>query len=391
MARVRALLAHARTSDRRVSETTRSGTEKLFEVCLAAGASYALLQQLKAIATGPPDLRMKAGHLVVLVLCLLWALVPLSIQPTMPVQSLRLYPLTTTQEFTFHVLSFLQNRRLLALSAVSFAVIITLFRVPNPLLHFAGASAALIISMLFGLVLATFLRRSASGSSFPLLSRRILNSKAFPLARKEFRYFSRTLDPYVALLIALAAGYSEYLGAWMTPAKAMLPMLVFAVMYLPLVLNPFGLDAPHERDRYSLLPISPCKILLLKHIVLAFLFLASLIPLAGSLFYRMSLQEGSITALLILVVLLNWLYTGLILMRLPAARTVRITFGMLSGDGMSLLLTLQATALLLALPITLGILFVGAGSNAFKLALLLTPPLLVLAYMYSMRSIEQQN
>jgi hypothetical protein len=388
MARLRVLLALSRTSDQRLSETARSGTEKLVEFCIVGGASFALLQQLRAIATGPSNYRLKAGHFVVLVLCAIWALIPLSIRPTISVQSLRLYPLTAPQQLAFHVLSYLQNRRLLALFAASFAVIITLIRVPDPLSHMAKAAASLVAAMLFGLLLATFLRPSVNGHSSPRLSRQIPTSKAFPLVRKEFRYFSRTLDPYVAILISLSAGYSEYLAAWMTPAKAMLLLLLVAVMQLSLVLNPFGLDTLHERERYRLLPISHQKILFEKHIALAILFMAATIPLAGSLFYRMPLQQSSITALLLFVVLLSWLCTGLFLMRLPAARTIRMAFGTLSGDGMSILLALQAAALLLLLPMVLGMLSVRAGSNVFATTTLVALPFLVLAYGVTIRLVN---
>lgn len=391
MARVRALLALSRRSDRRVSETTRSGTEKLFEIGIAAGASFALLQQLRAIAVGPLDHRVKAGHLVALVLCALWAVIPLSIRPTIPVQALSLYPLTTAQQLLFHVLSYLQNRRLLALLAASFAVLVTIARVPEPIFHMAQATAALAISSLLGLALATLLRSFAHGNSSSGLSRRTQTSWPLPLLRKEFRYFSRTLDLWVALVISLAAGYSEYLAAWMTPAKASLPLLLLALMQLPLVLNPYGLDAPYERERYQLLPIPARRILFLKHVALATLFLAASIPLAGSLFYRMPLKESSIAVWLFLVVLLSWLCTGILLMRLPAARTVRMAFGTLSGDGMSIVLSLQAAALLLSLPILLGILFVGAGANGLAITAPLALPFLVLIYVWALRLADRPN
>jgi hypothetical protein len=380
MARLRVLLALSRASDQRLSETARSGAEKLLEFCVVVGASFVLLHQLGAIATGPSNYRLRAAYFVVIVLCALWALIPLSIRPTISVESLRLYPLTTRQQLAFHVLSYLQNRRLLALLAASFAVVITLIRVPNPLSHMAKAAASLVAATVFGFILATLLRPSVVGVSFQRLSRQTPTSKAYPLVRKELRYFSRTLDPYVAIFIALAAGYSEYLAAWMTPAMAMLPLLLVAIVQLPLVLNPFGLDTLHERERYRLLPMSPQKILLQKHIALVLLFLATLIPLAGSLFHRMPLQQSSITALLIVVVLLCWLCTGLVLMRLPASQTVRLAFGTLSGDGMSILLALQAVALLLSLPMILGMSFARAGSSGFRAATLLALASLVLAY-----------
>src|SRR6266700_7899067 len=66
-----------------------------------------------------------------------------------------------------------------------------------------------------GLVLATFLRSPLVGIFSAPLSRRIPTSGSFPLVRKELRYFGRILDPYVAVLIAVAAAYSEYVAAWM--------------------------------------------------------------------------------------------------------------------------------------------------------------------------------
>ena len=87
---------------------------------------------------------------MILVLSVIWALLPLSIRTSIPVQSLSLYPLTRAQRLAFHFLSYLQNRRPLALLAASFAVIIALVRLPDPLFHIVKAAANLATSMLLG-------------------------------------------------------------------------------------------------------------------------------------------------------------------------------------------------------------------------------------------------
>ena len=137
----------------------------------------------------------------------------------------------------------------------------------------------------------------------------------------------------------------------MTPAKALLPLLLIATLQIPAVLNPFGLERRSEMDRYRLFPAPYWKLLMQKHLALAALFHASAVPLAAALACRMSLPEICATAIQFCLVLMSLLLMGTILMRTPSARWIRISFGSISGSNMPLTLVVEAVLLLALVPV----------------------------------------
>jgi hypothetical protein len=351
MARLNSLLALARVSDRRWSKTACSGTERAVELLIGALCVLAMLRQLGLIALGPTSGRLAAARLLTLCLCTASFVIPLSVRPSIPLSSLVLYPLSRREHTIYHVASYLQIPRVLAVCTASLLAVIAAAWVPAPLHHISEAAAALFMSASTGLGLSMVVLRLQNRQRTPSLSRREPISLPFPLIRKEVAYFSRTLDPYLALALSIAAGYSEYLGAWLSPLKLLFPLLIIALVQSSAVLNPFALDTDQERNRYALLPVPFYRIVFQKHIAAALILVATTSPLAAALAYRMSLPDLLASLLMAALVLMSWLYAGLLLMPTPSARQVRMAFGTLSGEGMSLTLALGNALLITLVPL----------------------------------------
>jgi hypothetical protein len=317
---------------------------------VGALAATLFFRQLWIVLSAPLEQRVTAAYLLLLVLVLAWIAAPLSMQPSFHARFLSLYPVTRAQKAAFAVLCRLQNLPTLVLLAASLLTLLSLFGMSHPLLAVAQAAVLLTLAAIAGLVLSLALsallqRGRIRQQGCPRVRRVAVIaclSRRLPLLAKDLRSFARTLDPSLALFCMAGVAITEYLGAWMTPLKTTLPLLLTATLLLSLVLNPFGLESQPERSRYRLLPAPFWKLLLQKHCALATVFLAASIPLAISISVRMSLPEICASAVQFGLVLMSWLLTGLILMRLPSSQRLRIAFGSLSGSNMPVSLAIQS-------------------------------------------------
>jgi len=357
MAGLTQLLRYERVSNRRSLLMRRSGGEQLAELCVGIILVAALFLQLAKIAFGPQPARLPAAQLLILVLAIAWAIAPSTVLASIPARALALYPFTSLQKAWYRVCSYLQNGQVLAIFLASILAMIALVRVPHPLIALAQAAALLAFAAAAGLGLAIALSTLQNRADCVKLTATVPNPRRYPLFGMNIRYFARTLDPYLALLLSIAAGISEYLGSWITPAKFILPLLLLAVLYIPAVLNPFGLEKPAERSRYRLLPAPYWKLLRQKHLALASLFFASTLPLDFALVCRMTLPELCLSALQIGTVLLCWLLTGLSLMRLPSSRQIKLAFGTISGSNMTVMLAFHAAVLMAVVPLSEALIF----------------------------------
>ncbi|HWW77251.1 MAG TPA: hypothetical protein VNZ44_17745 [Pyrinomonadaceae bacterium] len=112
------------------------------------------------------------------------------------------------------------------------------------------------------------------------------------LVWKEARDFTRLLDFYLSLLVAVwAALYLVYAGE---PS----PHLIHAALVAVPLLNPsaafnfFGLETPSGFDRYALLPLSGRDVVVIKNLAFAFLLAAPLCPATLLASWRFGIVEG---------------------------------------------------------------------------------------------------
>jgi hypothetical protein len=360
MARLRPLLGYARLAGRRERARGRSGGDLLLELCLGAVVAVVLLRKIASIVAGPVAQRDSAAHLLILVLASLWMAVPFSLTPSIPLRALAVYPLTGRQRAAYRILSYVQNGQILFLLFASLLALLSLVRLPQPGNALVRGAAVLTLAAISGLVLAHALSALLNRTRSTRLTAAVPPPRPLPLLRKNLRFFTRILDPYLALLFSIAAAGTEYFGAWMTPAKVLLPLLPIAIFLTPAVLNPFGLETPAELNRYRLFPQPYWKLLFQKHLALGALFLACALPVLATCALRMSLLDACANAAQALLVLVCWLLTGLILMRTRAARHLRMAFGTISGSDMSPVLLAVAVLLLAAVPVVEALAVRGA-------------------------------
>lgn len=351
MARLRPLFHYARLSDRRAWTVKRSGVEKLLEYGVGIVLVYALLQQLRTIAMSPLPMSLLAARQMLLAIAVAWVLLPSTASTSIPVRRFAQYPLTGFQRAAYRVATLCLSWRIAAVFGVSLLSVLAFIRAPHPAVSIAEAAGLLMIAACAGLASAIVFPKLQSGVLSSRRSGAAGASRSYPLLRKELRCYARTLDLYLALAVSIAAGLTEHLGTWMTPAKATVPILLLAFLQLPAVLNPFGLESSAELDRYRLLPVPFWKLLLNKHIALALLLSLSAAPIAAALVYRMPWADSCMTALQFFLVLLSWLATGSLLMGTRAARQILMAYGTVSGNGMSMLLAATAACLVAAVPV----------------------------------------
>ena len=362
MARLGPLLHYARVSRKRSFALKRSGMAKGAELCIVALLLLAYYRQLKLVMTGPPFLRFPAAEWMVFVLAALWILLPISISLSIPAPLLTTYPLSRSQRIGYLLLSHWLEWKAFALLAASVVGIVAVASTPRPWMHMAQAVCVVVAGCVGGTALAL---GSAALQSYSVTSGQrpqAWKSRKFPLFWKELVYFSRTLDPYVAFLIAIAAGYTEVIASWMTPAKATLPLLLIVVIQLPSVLNPFGLDSSSEMVRYRFIPVAFARILANKHAAIATFIFLSASPLLGTLLFRMPWRQSLFAISQFALILTSFLLTGLVLMRTQSAQNIKMRFGGLAGDGLTLELFAVAVTMCSFLP--LAVLFVARDSSA---------------------------
>jgi hypothetical protein len=239
----------------------------------------------------------------------------------------------------------------------------------------AQAATCLIASASADLALRSgFMKLTTIQSNF----RRTRDQRSFqfpvhPLFRKEISYFARTLDPYLGLIISFGFSYSELLASWLTPAKAVVPLLLVAAVQLSAIVNPFALDNAAEKDRYRLMPLPAWKISVHKHVALTTILLFTMSPLLVAALVRMTLMQDLATFVELSIILLSWLCSGVILMRLDESRNIRMSFGSLSGTGFSFGLFGLAVLILVSAPLTSALLL---RSGTSPLAVILSAGLL---------------
>jgi hypothetical protein len=377
MARLNDLLRYARRSDRRRVSTTRSGSFQTFTMLVGAGAAFGFVRQLKRIMFGPVALRLQSAEYLILALAALWLLGPLSVRPSIPTTSLQVSPITDRQRLLYRVLSHGQNIETLLMLIASLLGILALMRVPESALQMAQAATCFIAAASAGVALRfgfTKLTTIQSQSKFPRTrEQRSFQFPVHPLFRKEISYFARTLDPYLGLIISFGFSYSELLASWLTPAKAVVPLLLVAAVQLSAIVNPFALDNAAEKDRYRLMPLPAWKISVHKHVALTTILLFTMSPLLVAALVRMTLMQDLATFVELSIILLSWLCSGVILMRLDESRNIRMSFGSLSGTGFSFGLFGLAVLILVSAPLTSALLL---RSGTSPLAVILSAGLL---------------
>ena len=383
MARLSDLLRYARRSDRRRVSTTRSGSFESFTMLVGAGAALGFVRQLKRIMFGPVALRLQSAEYLILALAALWLLGPLSVRPSIPATSLQVYPITDRQRLFYRVLSHAQNMQTVLMLMASLLSILVLLRLPESQLRMAQSAACFIVAALAGVALRSGFMKLTTIQSKPPRTReqRALQFPAHPLFRKEISYFARTLDPYVGLILSIGFSYSELLASWLTPAKAVVPLLLVAAVQLPAIVNPFALDNAAEMDRYRLMPLPAWKISVHKHVALTTILLFTMSPLLVAALLRMTLMQDLATLVELSIILVSWLCSGVMLMGLDESRNIRMSFGSLSGTGFSFGLFGLAILILVSAPMASALLLRGGTSS---LAVILSAGLLaVLGGVYS--------
>lgn len=385
MVGLKGLLFYARLSDRRRWAVKRTGTEAVLELCLGGAAAFAFFRQLDRIAMGPLPMRLPAARALILVLAVAWFFAPATASPSISPRSLAVYPLASFQKIAYRILSYLQQWQVLAILGASVLSVVALTRVPQPVFAIALASALLTVAALTGLGTAIALAGISSVIRSSQPNRRALKTHRLPLFRQGIRYYARILDPYLALLASILAGLTEYFGAWMTPLKATIPLLLIALLQMPAVLNPFGLENLTEMERHLLLPQPYWKLLLQKHLALAVFFLLSALPLCAALGYRMSLQNLCVEGVQLCIVLMSWLLAGMLLMRTRAARRVHMSFGSISGSNMPALLAVTAALLLAVVPMSESFAIRGTNPATGFLEALGVLSVLIAAYSFLVR------
>jgi hypothetical protein len=358
MARLMPLLRYALLSRRRAYALRRSALAKGVDLCVAALCAYFFCRQIFLVLTAAAQVRLAAAELLCLTLAVLWLLLPLSLSPTLPASLLASFPLSRRQLAAYRLLSLWLDWKSVALALASAVSVVAVAFTPSGLLYSAQAAGLFLAGGLSGTLLAQAATRLQS-QALPLAAHRSLRKN--PLLHKELAYYARTLDPYAALLFALAAAYTEVLTPWMTPAKALVPLLLIALLQLPAALHPFALDSPAEQDRYRSLPVSFTRILANKHQALALLYLFSVSPLLAALFWQLPWMQSITVAAEAVLVLICLLLAGLILMRMPSARGIQMRMGGFSGQGLTLELFFQAAVLSSLLPLT--VLFLTQGRS----------------------------
>jgi hypothetical protein len=185
----------------------------------------------------------------------------------------------------------------------------------------------------------------------------------------------------VGLILSIGFSYSELLASWLTPAKAVVPLLLVAAVQLPAIVNPFALDNAAEMDRYRLMPLPAWKISVHKHVALTTILLFTMSPLLVAALLRMTLMQDLATLVELSIILVSWLCSGVMLMGLDESRNIRMSFGSLSGTGFSFGLFGLAILILVSAPMASALLLRGGTSS---LAVILSAGLLaVLGRVYS--------
>jgi hypothetical protein len=351
MARLKPLFHYAILGSLRASSFKKSGATKILEVCLVCVLIYAFYREVIVVLTGAPLARIAAGRLIILVLSAFCILLPAGVFPSVPADSLAAYPLSRVQAATYRVISQWLDWKVAPLFAASLIGIAALLWTPNPLMEMMRGIAALLFACLCGTALALWTSSLRKNSRASAHSMKLRKMHRFPLLHKELAYFGRTFNPYLCLLIAAAAGYSEIISSWMTGAEVVAPLLIIFSLLLGLVLNPFALSSESELHRYRIMPATFSRILGTKHLAIIVILVLSASPLLAAVFYRQSSKGSAIAIAEVPLFLISLLLTGMLLMHTHSARRIRIKFWSPSSNPAAIGLIFTALVLNAASPL----------------------------------------
>ncbi|MGA2600029.1 MAG: hypothetical protein ABSH09_23920 [Bryobacteraceae bacterium] len=184
-----------------------------------------------------------------------------------PPDRLALWPLTKTKRFALRAGS-------LALSPIFWIAAALFIWTAQP-----GPAASVILLAVGVQIIAWLLKRVVSNLPARNLPRLI---PQFPgwlgrLFTKDFRQMLHTLDPYIALLLALSGALYRFLASAPTPEAFPILAVMVAVALSTYAQSLFGLDGENGLMRYRLMPLRGWQIFLSKD--LAFLAVLALLEL----------------------------------------------------------------------------------------------------------------
>lgn len=196
-------------------------------------------------------------------------ILPFSAEPLrkIPPDRLALWPLTRNERFALRAGS-------LALSPIFWIAAALFIWTAQP-----GPAAAVILLAVAVQVIARLLNRVVSNLPARNLPRLI---PQFPgslghLFSKDFRQMLHTLDPYIALLLALSGALYRFLASAPTPEAFPILAVMVAVALSTYAQSLFALDGENGLMRYRLMPLRGWQIFLSKD--LAFLAVLALLEL----------------------------------------------------------------------------------------------------------------
>lgn len=345
--------------DRRRAEAQRSGTVRLLEMIVGLILLGGFASLFWRAFTAPMGARMQAQSTLIQALIFFWIVLPASLQPPHPPGRYLLFPISRAQRLSLRFAARWLRWSILALVTASLTTLVAVLRTDWPSTEMRQNAALLAAPPFIGFAFASAAEFLLAGFSVPRLRATppvlLARFRWSLLLRKELFDLFRTLDPVLVLLVAGAVAASEFVAPWLTPAKALAPLLLLASFLLPAALNPFALCSRAELDRYRLMPASFARLVAVKYAALALVFLIATSPLLAVL---LATPSGRPALPCIPLVLLGLLLSGLIFGRLPAARCIRMKPGTLSGEGMSFGLFFASVAVMAA-PVALALLSAG--------------------------------
>lgn len=344
MAGLSSLLKYGLLDRRRASRVEKSGGTRLLEICIAAGLAFGFAKQIWTILTGSPERQLSAETTATCVLSLLLLLIPMNLRTAFSAEVLLVFPISKPQRLFIGVIAQILDWRMITLLVASAITILSLARTPKPISQVLGVSALLLASCIAGIgfaIGADFLRKririKGRASRPPQTSR-------YPLLRKELGYLLRTLNPYISFLVGVAVACTEIAGRWITPGKAVISLLLIAMLQLPPLLNPFALDSESEIDRYRIMPKAQGNIVAGKHLANVLLLALCFMPLLFVIALHQSWIDTVRTLTEAALVELGGLFAAMLFMGTALARQIRMEFWKTSGESMSPALFLLASA-----------------------------------------------
>jgi hypothetical protein len=184
---------------------------------------------------------------------------------------------------------------------------------PEPLR--AVAALGLLCATAGGLAIWSF-RHSLHAQRKPLSSRmRVRWPSIFPgrfggLIKKDVRYFSRLLDFYLGLLVAVWAAFYLIYTEDPSPNVFRIALIGVLLFNLSAAFNYFGFESPSGFDRYTLLPMSGREIIVNKNLAFALMVAAALCPVILLASWRFGITEGALGIVEVALLALAYMVWG---------------------------------------------------------------------------------